>query len=83
MQVTRLTTSDNPFNPVTQFDQWYTWDATHGYHTLAYQARVTRTSSELSQADQEQAEMQAMDDIVAQHDGWYKKVTGVIEDQPT
>jgi hypothetical protein len=74
MPLTRLTTVDNPFNPITQFDQWYVWDSTHGYHTLSYLARVTRSSYELSEADQDLASMQAMDEIVLINEGLYKKV---------
>jgi hypothetical protein len=70
-----LTTSDNPFNPVTHFKEWYSWDVAAGYNTLAYLARVTFTSSELSEADQSQAQEQAMDDIVEAHaGGFYVKV---------
>lgn len=84
MALTRLTTVDNPYDPITQFAEWYTWDTTKGYHTLAYQARVTRSSHELSEADQELAIMQAMDDIVELNAGLYKKVVeSPITDEPT
>jgi len=85
MQLTRLTTVDNPFDPITQFEQWYAWDTRKGYHTLAYQARVTRSSHELSEADQDVAIDQAMDDIVRLNVGLYKKVVGTTDDsqQPT
>lgn len=71
-----LTTADNPFNPFTRFDEWRTWDQAHGYHTLAYLARVTRTSDELSEADQSQAIEIAIDEIVKHNiTGNYKKVS--------
>ncbi|UVK59372.1 hypothetical protein SEA_PHEROBRINE_89 [Gordonia phage Pherobrine] len=47
-----LSTADNPFNPFTEWQQWFAFDAREGYHTPAYLARVVRTSSELSEADQ-------------------------------
>ena len=56
-----LTTLDNPFNPFTQFDEWYQYDTSHGYHTCAYLARVTK-SSEL---DEDLAIDHAMDEIVS------------------
>lgn len=70
-----LSTTDNPFNPVTHFKEWYVWDTSAGYHTLAYLARVTTTSDELSEADQAVAVEQAMDDILEIHNGgFYIKV---------
>jgi hypothetical protein len=80
MPLTRLTTVDNPFDPIDQFDQWYVWDTAHGYHTLSYQARVTRSSHELSEADQDLAIEQAMDEIVMLNGGLYKKVVEATND---
>lgn len=30
-----LTTEDNPFDPFTQYDEWYAFDYEKGYHTPA------------------------------------------------
>ena len=46
-----LTTLDNPYDPFTQFDEWYQYDTTNGYNTCAYLARIAKTSNELSDAD--------------------------------
>jgi hypothetical protein len=62
-----LTTVDNPFNPFTQFDEWHAWDTRHGYHTLAYLARIVVTSDELSDADQALATEQAIEEIVREN----------------
>lgn len=36
-----LTTSDNPWNPLVNFDEWYNYDVNVlGYNTLSYQARI-------------------------------------------
>lgn len=59
-----LSTSDNPWNPWTDFKAWYTWDLEAGYHTLAYLARITVSSDELSQADQDLAVEQAIEEIL-------------------
>ena len=64
MSKSMLTTTDNPFNPHTQFDQWNQWDQESGYHTCAYLARVVKTSNELSDADNELAIEQAIDSII-------------------
>lgn len=59
-----LTTLDNPFNPFTQFDEWFNYDVSKGYNTCAYLARVTKSSDELSDEDQALAIDQAMNEIV-------------------
>lgn len=71
----RLTTVDNPHDPFDEFDQWYVWDTTHGYNTLGLLARVTNTSFELSDADQEVAFEEAVDEIVKYNvSGMHRKV---------
>ena len=59
-----LTTEDNPYDPFTEFDEWYLWDTTQGYHTLPYLARVCAWSEELSEVDQESVYMEALDEIL-------------------
>jgi hypothetical protein len=59
-----LTTIDNPFNPFTDYDEWYKYDVDKGYYTCAYLARITNSSDELSDTDQLIAIDQAMNDIV-------------------
>jgi hypothetical protein len=75
MTLHMLTTVDNPFNPFTQFDEWNTWDQTAGYHTAAFLARIVRSSDELSDADQDQAIEDAIDEITTQNVlGLYRKI---------
>lgn len=64
-----LSTDDNPWNPWTQWDQWLAFDMQAGHHTLAYLARVTLSSDELSEADQDLAYDDAVDEIIRLHDG--------------
>ena len=35
-----LTTSDNPFDPHTDYESWLDWDQSHGYYTNEYIARL-------------------------------------------
>ncbi len=71
-----LTTVDNPFDPFTSFREWFVYDATLGYHTPEYLARVTRTSDDLSEQDQSIDIERAIDEVVSEHaGGLYKKVT--------
>lgn len=76
MEESMLTTADNPYNPFTQFDEWYAFDEEKGYHTCAYLARIVKTSDELSEADQQLASEQAIAEIVQYNLlGNYKRVT--------
>lgn len=59
-----LTTIDNPFDPFTQFDQWYQFDEEKGYHTCQFLARISRASSDMSDADYERENDRAINEIV-------------------
>jgi hypothetical protein len=59
-----LSTIDNPYNPVTEWDRWYNWDEQAGYHTPSFLARVARPSPALSQADEDAAIEDAIDEII-------------------
>jgi len=75
-----VTTMDNPFDPFTEFKPWFSFDVSHGYHTLSLLGRVVATSNELSQLDQILANERAVDEIVKENiTGNYKKVTREIE----
>jgi hypothetical protein len=79
MMQSMLTTIDNPYDPFTQYDEWYAFDEAHGYHTCAYLARIAKTSDELSQTDEDLAIESAIDEIVKLNIlGIYKKVTKEI-----
>lgn len=70
-----LTTIDNPFDPFTEYDEWYAYDQQLGYHTPGFLARIAVTSDELSSADQDLAIEQAIDEIVSINAlGVFKKV---------
>lgn len=70
-----ITTVDNPFNPFLDFDEWYVFDQSHGYNTLSVLGRVIVTSDELSEADQDLAYMQAVDEIVQENViGMWRKI---------
>lgn len=59
-----LTTRDNPWNPFTNFEEWYAWDISHGYHTCAYIAKIAKESAELSNAQMNRTIDDAIDEIV-------------------
>lgn len=69
-EVYMLTTSDNPYSPFTQPDAWYGYDRAMGYHTPEYLARIAKTSTALSDAQND-----AINEIVALNVlGIYRKV---------
>lgn len=71
-----LTTVDNPYDPFKQFDEWYGYDESKGYHTTSYLARIVKSSDELSQEDEDLAIDKAIDEIAKLNIlGIYKKVT--------
>ena len=70
-----LTTIDNPFDPMTDWDSWRLFDEQQGYYTCAYLDRVAYTSEELSEKDNDLAIQTAIDEIVAFNvNGKYKKL---------
>ncbi len=76
MEDSMLTTSDNPFNPFIQFNEWYAFDVGKGYNTCAYLARIAKTSDQLSEKDEAIAIESAIDEIVKFNIlGIYLKVT--------
>lgn len=70
-----LTTEDNPYNPITEFKNWYNFDETNGYHSCSYLARIARVSKDMSEDDQLFAVESAIDEILHFNlTGNYKKV---------
>lgn len=61
-----LTTSDNPFDPFTQYDEWNAWDLNAGYHTNALVARVVVFPYGASDADQSLAIEYGLMDIMSE-----------------
>lgn len=78
-----LTTVDNPYDPFTQFDSWYTFDQDKGYGTCSYLDRIANTSDSLTDEENEREIERAIDDII-KYDfmNIYKKVV-LDENEPT
>lgn len=58
-----LTTIDNPFDPVDDFDNWYNYDVAKGYNSCAYLARIASTSSNFTDAENQRIINDAVDEI--------------------
>lgn len=70
-----LSTIDNPYNPFTQFGEWFVYDVTNGYNSCGYLARIAHTSDALSEEENEEEVERAIDEIVAIDPfGIYRKV---------
>ena len=69
-----LTTFDNPFDPVSQWENWFGFDISHNYNTCSYLARLVKTSSNLPQKAEYEEIERAIDEIVASQPELYKKV---------
>ena len=74
-----LTTEDNPYDPFSQFDDWFAFDERKGYCTCAYIDRIAKTASDLSSFDQISAINSAIDEIMKYNVlGIYKKVVKTV-----
>ena len=81
MKRSMLTTVDNPYSPFDDFEAWYSWDVSSGYHTTAFLARIAMGSDQLSDSDVALATDQAIDEIVRENvSGVYRKVTKEFPD---
>lgn len=59
-----LTTNDNPYDPLDQFDSWFLYDIDKGYNTCAYLGRIAHTSDALSDEENAQEVERAIDEII-------------------
>lgn len=70
-----LTTYDNPFDPFTQWDEWYMWDMTAGYNTPGLLERVSRLPDDMPDSVVFHALQDAIDEIVRENvSGMHTKV---------
>lgn len=65
MKEIMLSTSDNPYNPLTHFEQWQEFDEKEkGYFTCSYLARIALTSDDFSDELNDQLINEAIDEII-------------------
>lgn len=70
-----LTTVDNPFDPFSQWDEWFAYDRQLGYDTPGLLARVAKVPDDASEAVEQNAIQQAIDDICTTNPtGMHRKV---------
>lgn len=71
-----ITTTDNPYDPFTQFDEWFALDELKGYCSCSLLARIANTSSDLNFEETNTTIENAIDRIVNNLNplGIYRKV---------
>ena len=75
MRIVGITTVDNPFNPIDDFDNWWVFDREHNYATCELLDRFVVPTYRATEAQTNYAIEQAIDSIVELHPFLYKKVT--------
>ena len=76
-----LTTIDNPYNPFTDFTSWNLFDVEKGYNTCCRLARVTFTSDEFSEQENEKEVERAIDEFIKNDFlGIYRKISDNSEE---
>lgn len=75
-EVFMLTTIDNPFNPFTEFDNWFQYDVRQGYNTCSKIARLCSDYEILSSYEENKNIEYAINRIIElDFYKMYKKVT--------
>lgn len=71
-----LTTTDNPYDPIDEYDKWYVYDTqVLGYCTDSYLDRIAKTSPEMSDENYYAEIDRAIDEILKYNlTGKYKKI---------
>ena len=59
-----LTTIDNPFNPLEQFEEWFRFDVEKGYYSCSRLDRIMNTSTQMSDEELMIETERAIDEII-------------------
>ena len=59
-----LTTIDNPFDPFTQFNEWFQFDIEKGYNSCSRLDRVANISDSMSETEINEEIERAIDEII-------------------
>ena len=60
----RLTTIDNPYDPFTQFDDWFIFDTEKGYNSCSRLDRIVNICDDMSEAEINAEIERAIDEII-------------------
>lgn len=59
-----ITTVDNPYNPFTQWNDWYLYDRLQGYNTCERLASITLLSDQLSDYEKRVILEESIDELI-------------------
>ena len=80
MTESRLTTTDNPFDPFEDFIAWRLFDMEQGYYTSERLARFVNLSDEMTQKEECEEIERAIDEFIAINPlTIYRKVTKQLQ----
>lgn len=83
MAICMLTTSDNPYNPYTHFNQWFVFDQLHNYKTCELLGREIKLSDQFSENEIEKENERAINDIISNCPTFVKDVVRMKVYPPT
>lgn len=70
-----ITTFDNPYNPFTNFNEWFMFDVEKGYYTCNYLARIVNIKEDMTEKEEEAEIERAIDEIILYNPlNMYKKI---------
>jgi len=59
-----LSTVDNPYNPFSQFPEWFLFDVEKGHDSCAFLDRIAKTSDNMTDEENAEEIERAIDEIV-------------------
>lgn len=67
MKIPYITTTDNPYDPANEFQQWYEFDRSRGYHTLDLLGRLDTGGNHQSEPNNMLSREQAIYEIALEN----------------
>lgn len=78
-RICALTTFDNPYCPLNEFNKWFLFDVEKGYNSCAYLARIAHTSDQFTDEENDKEVERAIDEIIAlDFMNIYKKIVQIV-----
>ncbi len=64
MRKVSITTHDNPYDPIKDFDHWYQFDTEQGYYTSSSLARLTHLTEDMTEQEENDEVERAIDRLI-------------------